>query len=31
MTGFVLTRKAKADLLEIARYSEVRWGSTQRN
>lgn len=31
MAGFRLSRKAKADLKSIARYTESRWGRTQRN
>lgn len=31
MKPFVLTRKAKADLTEIARYTLKRWGREQRN
>jgi toxin ParE1/3/4 len=29
--GFVLTAKAKADLKDIARYTEKTWGHAQRN
>ncbi|MFZ5757127.1 MAG: type II toxin-antitoxin system RelE/ParE family toxin [Pseudomonadota bacterium] len=31
MKPFALTKKAKADLLEIAIYTEQRWGVAQRN
>jgi toxin ParE1/3/4 len=31
MKSFDLTRKAKADLREIALYTEARWGVEQRN
>jgi toxin ParE1/3/4 len=31
MKGFILTRKAKSDLLEIALFTEERWGKDQRN
>lgn len=31
MPGFTLTNKAKADLKEIARYTQVQWDREQRN
>lgn len=31
MAGFILTNKAKADLLEIARYTREHWGQEQRD
>ena len=31
MMAFVLTRKAREDLLSIGRYTEDKWGKNQRN
>lgn len=31
MTQFELTRKAKSDLVDIAKYTEKEWGKAQRN
>jgi toxin ParE1/3/4 len=31
MTSFILTRKAKADLSSIGRYTQREWGKEQRN
>jgi plasmid stabilization system protein ParE len=31
MPGFTLTKKAKADLKEIARYTQDQWGRDQRD
>ncbi|MTI12384.1 type II toxin-antitoxin system RelE/ParE family toxin [Sansalvadorimonas verongulae] len=31
MPAFALTRKAKSDLLDIARYTQETWGREQRN
>ncbi len=31
MTAFVLTQKAREDLLSIGRYTENKWGKNQRN
>ena len=31
MNSFILTRRAKADLRDIAKFTEKRWGRTQRN
>jgi toxin ParE1/3/4 len=31
MMAFVLTRKAREDLLSIGRYTENKWGKNQRN
>lgn len=31
MKNFVLSKKAKEDLRKIAKYTENRWGKTQRN
>ena len=31
MPGFTLTSKAKSDLIEIARYTQERWGREQRD
>ena len=31
MSTFKLTNKAKADLVKIAKYTEVQWGRDQRN
>ena len=31
MSSFTLTRRAKADLMSIARFTEKLWGRTQRN
>ncbi len=31
MSSFTLTRRAKADLKAIAKFTEQRWGRTQRN
>jgi len=31
MHGFTLTKKAKDDLKEIARYTQAQWGRDQRN
>lgn len=31
MAGYVLTRRARADLVEIGRYTRANWGELQRN
>jgi toxin ParE1/3/4 len=31
MPGFTLTKKAKADLMEIGRYTQFHWGRDQRD
>lgn len=31
MPGFILTSKAKSDLIEIARHTQEQWGREQRN
>lgn len=31
MSGFVLTNAAKADMQEIGRYTQDKWGTAQRN
>ena len=31
MKKFVLSAKAKSDLMKIARYTQLTWGTTQRN
>jgi len=31
MTKFILTKRARADLVDIGRYTQERWGQEQRN
>ncbi len=31
MSKFLLSTKAKSDLIKIARYTQLNWGTTQRN